>query len=37
MGNKRTDMQTRGTEKKTKAQRTPPDYTIMDDDGEMIA
>jgi hypothetical protein len=30
-------MQTGGAFKKMKAQRTPPDYTIMEDDGGMIA
>jgi hypothetical protein len=35
--NKRPTTQTGGMHKKIKAQRTPPEYTIMDDDGEMIA
>jgi hypothetical protein len=30
-------MHTGGAHKKTKAQRTPPKYTITNDDGEMIA
>ena len=36
-GNKRPTMQIVGARKKSKAQRTPPDYTITYDDGEMIA
>jgi hypothetical protein len=35
--NKRPATQIGGTHKKSKAQRTPPEYTITDDDGEMIA
>jgi hypothetical protein len=35
--NKRPTTQMGGACKKSKAQRTPPEYTIMDDDGEMIA
>jgi hypothetical protein len=36
-GNKRPATQTGGAHKKTKAQRIPPEYTIMDDDVEMIS
>jgi hypothetical protein len=36
-GNKTTTMQTEDTPKKMKAHRTPPEYTITDDDGEMIS
>jgi hypothetical protein len=35
--NKRLAMQIGGTHKKSKAQRTLPEYMITDDDGEMIA
>jgi hypothetical protein len=35
--NKRPSTQMGGARKKSKAQRTPPEYTITDDDGEMIA
>jgi hypothetical protein len=34
---KRPAVQESGARKKTKAQQPPPDYTIMEDDGEMIS
>jgi hypothetical protein len=36
-GTKRPTVQDAGARKKMKAQRPPPDYTIMEDDGEMIS
>jgi DNA-binding protein YbaB len=36
-GNKRPSMHIGGVRKKMKVQITPPEYTIMDNDGEMIA
>jgi hypothetical protein len=36
-GTQRSTVQEAGVHKKSKAQRSPPKYTITEDDGEMIA